>query len=330
MKISVILCTYNRCEDLRIALGSVAASNLPNSVDWDVIIVDNNSADRTRDVAQEFCGRFPGRFKYLFESRQGKSYALNSGIKEASGEILAFMDDDVTVDPQWLQNLTSGLDDDNWAGAGGKIVLQWPSPLPKWVTTSGSLARHGFPGFDQGDVAKQLVGPPFGTNMAYRKTMFEKYGGFRLDLGTNPKNQIRNEDTEFGRRVLSGGERLRYEPSAIVYHPVPEKKINKKHFLKWGFDKGRGDAREFKIRPVYMFFQIGVWSLRWMTTLDPRIRFNAKVVVWEKAGSMLEWATKRLHRKERASSTWKLRASQPESINPEVSAERGIFPRMVS
>jgi glycosyltransferase involved in cell wall biosynthesis len=299
MNISVILCTYNRCEDLRIALASVAASKMPESDGWDVLIVDNNSSDRTRDVAQDFCGRYPGRFKYLFEPRQGKSYALNTGIKEASGEILAFMDDDVTVDSQWLQNLTEGLHDSEWAGSGGRILLQWPSSVPNWLATNGPLARHGFPGFDQGDLAKRLDGPPFGTNMAYRKTMFEKYGGFRLDLGTNPKNHIRNEDTEFGRRLVAGGERLRYEPSAIVYHPVPEKKLYKKHFLRWGFDKGRADAREFKIRPVYLFFQIGAWTLKWMTTFDPCVRFHAKIIIWEKVGSMQEWARETFASKEK-------------------------------
>jgi glycosyltransferase involved in cell wall biosynthesis len=289
MKVTVILCTYNRCNELKTALSSVAASTLPESVSWDVLIIDNNSTDQTREVAEEFCKLYPERFRYLFEPQQGKSYALNTGIRESKGEVLAFMDDDVTVDPNWLRNLTACFDDNTWVGAGGRIILQWPPSVPDWLATEGPLVRHGFPGFYQGDVVKQLVGPPFGTNMAFRKTMFEKYGGFRIDLGCNPKNQIRNEDTEFGRRLVFGGERLRYEPSAIVYHPVPEKKITKRHFLKWGFDKGRGEAREFKIRPAYLFFQIGSWTLRWMTTFQPRVRFHAKIIVWEKVGAMLEW-----------------------------------------
>ena len=87
MKITVILCTYNRCKRLAKALESVAASALPASVDWEVLVVDNNSKDETRQVIEEFCERYPARFRYVFEPRQGKSNALNTGIREARGEI---------------------------------------------------------------------------------------------------------------------------------------------------------------------------------------------------------------------------------------------------
>jgi glucosyl-dolichyl phosphate glucuronosyltransferase len=292
MKITVILCTYNRCRDLRTALDSVAASILPESVGWDVLVVDNNSSDQTREVVREYCAKHPDHFKYLFEPTPGKSYALNAGIRQAAGDVLAFMDDDVTVDPNWLRNLTAALHNEEWAGAGGRIILQWPSAVPQWLAMEGPLARHGFPGFDQGTEPCELVGPPFGTNMAFRKSMFEKHGGFRLDLGPSPHNEIRNEDTEYGRRLISAGERIRYEPQAIVYHPVPAEKLNKKHLLKWGFDKGRGDARESEFGPVYLSCQLVAWVIRWLKSTNPSARFHAKVIVWEKAGALREWWNK--------------------------------------
>src|SRR5579863_4847408 len=122
MKVTVILCTYNRCHVLSKALESAAASKLPPSYQWQVLVVDNNSPDRTREVVEDFAQHNPGRFRYLFESKQGKSNALNTGIREAEGDILAFMDDDVTVDPSWLYNLTSVLEDETWAGTGGPIL----------------------------------------------------------------------------------------------------------------------------------------------------------------------------------------------------------------
>lgn len=289
MKITVILCTYNRSKYLRTALDSVAASILSDSVSWDVLVVDNNSKDQTREVIREYCAKYPEHFKYLFEPTPGKSHALNAGIREAVGDVLAFMDDDVTVEPTWLQNLTEALDNTDWAGSGGRIILQWPPSVPKWLAKEGPFARHGFPGFDQGSEPCDLVGPPFGTNMAFRKTVFEKHGGFRLDLGPSPHNEIRNEDTEYGRRLLAAGERIRYEPSAIVYHPVPAEKLNKKHLLKWGFDKGRGDAREAQGRPLHLSGQLGAWIFRWLKSTNPPARFHAKVIVWEKAGELNEW-----------------------------------------
>jgi glycosyltransferase involved in cell wall biosynthesis len=299
MNLTVILCTYNRCQLLANALESVAVSTLSQSVKWEVLVVDNNSRDQTREVVQDFCDRYPGRFRYLFEPRPGKSFALNSGIRESRGEILAFMDDDVTVEPTWLQNLTAALDGDQWAGAGGRIVLRWPASLPNWLSVDGPYARHPFPGFDQGHEARELIGPPFGTNMAFRRKLFEKYGGFRTDLGPEPGSEIRAEDTEFGRRVVAAGERLRYEPSAVVYHPVPEDRIGKKFFLKWRFDYGRGDAREFPVHPVRLFCSLLAWTLRWMVALEPRVRFYRKVVVWEKAGAVVEFRRHLLDAKRR-------------------------------
>jgi len=290
MTITVILCTHNRCQGLSTALASVACSSLPAGVEREVLVVDNNSTDQTRQVVADFCARFPGHFRYLFEPQPGKSYALNSGIREARGEVLAFLDDDVTVDRLWLWNLTRALDGGDWAGAGGRIVLQWPGSLPRWLAIDGEYARHPFPGFDHGDKAKELAAPPFGTNMAFRKTMFEKYGGFRTDLGPSANREIppHSEDTEFGRRLLSNGERLWYEPSAIVYHPVAAERIQKPYFLSWRFDYGRADARLFRTHPFRAFGGLVAWTLRWVTAVEPKQRFYDRVVVWENAGRLSE------------------------------------------
>ncbi len=291
MHISVILCTYNRCQSLSKALSSVAASTLPPSVEWEVLVVDNNSCDQTREVVEDFCRRYPARFRYLFEPQRGKSHALQTGIGEAPGDVLAFMDDDVTVEPTWLQNLTSELHSGEWAGAGGRIVLQWPPALPDWLAIEGPWVRHGLPGLDQGHEAKELVGPPFGTNMAFRKEVFRKHGGFRTDLGPSPDKQIPipGEDTEFGRRLIVAGERLRYEPSAVVYHPVLENRIKKKYLLGWWFDYGRAHAREVQIRPLRGFCNLVAWKLRGVVASDPQLRFFSRLVVRERLGEISEF-----------------------------------------
>lgn len=98
LDILVILCTYNRCEDLAGALQSIADSQVASSVTWEVLVVDNNSTDRTRDVVEGFSRQHSGRFRYLFEPKAGKSYALNAGIANARGKVLAFVDDDVNVE----------------------------------------------------------------------------------------------------------------------------------------------------------------------------------------------------------------------------------------
>jgi len=84
--------------------------------------VDNNSTDQTREVVEGFQRRHPNRFRYVFEPRQGLSQARNAGIREARGDVLAFMDDDVAVDATWLQSLTACLHDGTRAGVGGRIL----------------------------------------------------------------------------------------------------------------------------------------------------------------------------------------------------------------
>jgi len=297
MKITVILCTYNRCESLAKALNSAAAQTLPESVDWEVLVVDNNSSDRTREVAEAFSSRHPGRFRYLFEPRPGKSHALNSGIKEARGDILAFLDDDVTAEATWLQNLTAALHNGEWSGAGGRIVPGWSRPVPHWLPDA-SYARGPLVQFDMGNVACGLSEAPFGTNMAFRREMFEKYGDFLVELGPRPGSEIRNEDSEFCDRLLAAGERLRYEPSAIVYHPVQENRIKRTYFLAWWFNKGEASIRQFGIRPgtkyfaagvpLYLFRNLVVWTLKWLVAINPSRRFSNKLSVWTKAGEILE------------------------------------------
>ena len=300
MNTTVVLCTCNRCESLAKALASAARLQLPESVDWEVLVVDNNSSDRTREVVQEYCGRFPGRFRYLFEPRQGKSHALNAGIREARGEIIAFIDDDVVVEPTWLSNLTAGLHDGQWAGAGGRILPQTPIVPPDWIPLQDRYALAPLALFDPDLEAGQLDEPPYGTNMAFHRRVFVAYGGFRPDLGpgSDGGHPQKSEDSEFGHRLIAAGERLRYEPSAIVYHAVPPSRVQKSYFLDWWFDKGRADVRAFGVPadakwriagvPLHEFRRLAAAMLRWAVAGTPRRRFGAKLRVWIAAGAIEE------------------------------------------
>jgi glycosyltransferase involved in cell wall biosynthesis len=301
VNITVVLCTYNRCESLARALGSIAFCVLPDSVEWEVLVVDNNSNDQTRQVVDDFCHRYPGRFRYLFEACQGKSHALNSGIREARGDVLAFMDDDVTVEPTWLRTLTAPLEIGEWAGVGGRILPARTFSVPRWLSLEGPYSTAGMLAlFDLGDQPGELTKPPFGTNMAFRKSIFRKYGGFRTDMGPCPGSEIRNEDTELGRRLLIAGQRLRYEPAAIVYHAIPEQRLEKTYFLAFWFDHGRVSVREWKKGndvfgiPRHYFWILKVGAklpgrvLKWVITVNPQRRFFYKGFVWMTVGTIVE------------------------------------------
>ncbi len=302
MRITVILCTYNRCQSLAKALESIVASLVPESVDWEVLVVDNNSKDQTRAVIEEFRDLYPGRFRYLFETKQGKSHALNTAIREANGSILAFMDDDVLVEPTWLQNVTAPLGSGEWAGVGGRIRAQQTFSAPSWLPLNGADDLGGMLAlFDLGDRACQLRSPPFGTNMAFPKTIFDKYGDFRTDMGPCPGSEMRNEDTEFGRRLMSAGEKLWYEPTAVVYHAVPEERLKKEYFLRFWYDHGRALVRERTVQPYILGIPrsllmitkaLGITLpcrlMKWLFAFNEKRRFYLKGMVWSTFGQIAE------------------------------------------
>ncbi|MGB8540681.1 MAG: glycosyltransferase [Candidatus Acidiferrales bacterium] len=296
-KITVILCTHNRARTLATALESIAAQNVPHSVGWEIVVVDNNSSDDTRQVVEDIQRRYPNRFRYFFERQQGLSHARNAGIREARGEILAFIDDDETAASDWLHSLTVNLYNGEWSGAGGRILPQWNCDRPKWLSDQSAFALAPLAVFDLGTQAGPLTESPFGANMAFRKEVFDACGGFRTDLGRIGKGMLSGEDSEFGRRVLAAGRRLRYEPSAVTYHPVEEFRIRRKYFLEWWFNKGRSDVREFgnqakKVHflgiPLRLFRGFVAESLRWMVAVESTHRFICKLKVWACAGQISE------------------------------------------
>ena len=298
MNISVVLCTYNRGEALARALQSVSNQVLPPSIEWEVLVVNNNSTDQTSAVVEGYTQRFPGRFRYVFEPRPGKSHALNAGIQAARGDILAFMDDDVTMEPNWLQNLTAELHSSEWAGAGGPILPERAFSLPRWLSVDDPRSLAPLALFNPGSEPGILRESPFGTNMAFRKEIFDRFGGFRTDLGPQPDSLLRGEDSEFGKRVMAAGLQIRYEPSARVFHAALEERLQKHYFLGWWFDKGRSDLREFGIPPeaswsisgipLFMLRNLTVWTLRWVFAIRPCRRFFWKIQIRWMIGQIVE------------------------------------------
>jgi len=298
MNIAVILCTYNRARSLAVALESVAASRMAEDSAWEVVVVDNNSSDETPNVVHGFQERFPNRFRYIFEPTPGKSHALNRALRETDAEIVAFMDDDVQVDPDWLRQLTKIFDNKEYAGSGGRILPESGFQPPVWLKVLSPYALAPIAMFDLGPDAADLHEPPFGTNMAFRRRVFAQCGDFRRDLGPRPGSEIRSEDTEFGMRVLRAGERLWYEPSAIVHHMVPSHRVKQEYFLKWWFAKGRGDVREGIFQhekrlsisgvPLVLFRRTLVWGVRWLVSISPSRRYDCKAKVWWLAGEIKE------------------------------------------
>src|SRR5665213_878667 len=145
-EISVIIPTYNRVDLLAGAIESLLNQNARNDT-FEVIVVDNNSTDGTRAIVGNYVKRSPELVRYVFEPRQGVSYARNAGIANAAGNILAFTDDDVQVDADWAVKLRDAfLAYPEAVYMGGKVLPTWKKARPAWADLQlGSFAfqDHG-------------------------------------------------------------------------------------------------------------------------------------------------------------------------------------------
>lgn len=299
MDVSIIVCSYNRCESLRSVLKDLIMMEEPLNVSYEVLVVDNNSTDETKSVVEAAIKEKPSLFKYIFEPKQGKSFALNTGVTSAQGNIMAFTDDDVQIDRNWLVGIISCFDCYDCAGVGGRIMPVWNSKKPRWYDEGHPFGPGGgIVKLDFGEYPCELNKPVWGANMAFRREVFDKYGLFKEDLGPNPNNLIRGEDKEFCLRLICGKEKIIYAPKALVYHPVEEKRVTKKYMELWWFNEGRARQRSNPIDvtksicyfgvPKYFFRCFLNAAVKWLFCINSQRRFIYKLQVYAIAGEIAE------------------------------------------
>lgn len=243
---TVLICTYNRAAYLAQTLDSIAALEVPSSIAWDVLVVDNNSSDDTRAVVEKRTRSYPVPLRYLFERRQGKSNALNAGISATAARAIVFTDDDVRVPRGWLAAaLAPLLEREDIDYAGGPVRPIWGGPKPAWLDEKGNLGGtiavkdHGRAPF----VFEERRKTPLGVNMAVRRTLIERIGGFRPDLGRRGKSLLGQEQAEFFYRSRASGARGLYVPDMILDHHVPASRLTRSYFRRWWYWKGVSHAR---------------------------------------------------------------------------------------
>lgn len=235
MKVSIAIPTYNRSGEVEKTLAGLARLDRAGCPDHEVLVIDNNSTDATPDVVNRLACLFGGRLRYVREERQGLNHARNRAVDEAAYEIVAYLDDDVDVDPRWLRHLSEAYASDDVAGVGGRAYLVFPGPKPRWLGESL-----------EGYLTKVELGPCrrpagvhelYGVNLSFRKDWLRRAGGFRPDLDRVGTILISGGDDEMIARVLALGGKMLYEPGAVVGHRVPPSRLTRKWFWNrcfWG------------------------------------------------------------------------------------------------
>jgi len=237
MAISVIICTRDRADSLEQTLESLFSPSNVALSDWEAIVVDNDSGDKTAEVCGGFKSRFPERFHYLVEKRRGKSNALNSGIAAARGQILAFTDDDVRCAPDYIQAVRAVFDRYPADAVQGRILLDCEAGHPVWLDRFLGLTVGWR---DCGSEVTELEGTLCGTNMLARAEVLHKVGGFLPDLG--PGAIGLGEETELTLRMRQAGCRMLYAPQILIWHRLPKKRLTKEFIRRRFFQQGRAGA----------------------------------------------------------------------------------------
>lgn len=236
-ELSVIICTWNRDAMLADTLASWREV-VSGGRRVELVIVDNASTDGTAAVCAAFLDDAPGEARVVHEPQPGLSFARNRGLAESRAEIVAFVDDDVYFDPAWVRSVLDAFATHPGAGAiGGRSVPVFEVPRPRWVHDS-MFVYYG--STHSGDRLRAMHFPehPFGVNMAFRREVFDRVGGFRTDLGRIGASLLSNEEKDLFQRVHEAGIEVLYVPGAVIHHRVPAERVSKTWLLRRAYWQG--------------------------------------------------------------------------------------------
>jgi len=208
--ISVVVCTADRKAKLKSQLASLAQVTVPMAFSAELIVVNNKPAVDINPLVSEVSKGLPMPVEVVSEAAPGISGARNIGAKLCRGEIIAFTDDDCVVDDDWLVRIWECFaSDSRLMGLGGRVELFDPADQPITVRRGDSPAHLSS--------TDQIFGFLHGCNMAVRRDLFDRIGGFDPNFGSGSSVSA-GEDTEFLFRAYQAGARIRYEPRALVLH----------------------------------------------------------------------------------------------------------------
>lgn len=298
--VSVVVCTRNRVDNLELCITSLL--NLEYS-EIELIVVDNAPSDYS---TKNFVENFSDKIKYICEPKPGLSRARNRAIKESSGEIIAFTDDDVVVHNLWINEIVSVFENDPDTMAVTGLVI------PYEMETYPQYLFEQYGGFGRGFERKSYKWIPFnkekaskyfggtgkcgtGANMAFRKKIFNEIGLFdpKLGVGT-PTNG--GEDLEFFFRIINAGYSLIYEPNAVVRHrhrqsyeelkaQLTNNGIGLYSYITHALFTFKQDRPQFLYLALWWFFYWGIKRLL-LSLIRPQI-FPRDLIIAELKGSFL-------------------------------------------
>ncbi|HIE14850.1 TPA: glycosyltransferase [Candidatus Bathyarchaeota archaeon] len=207
-KVSIVVPVYNAERTIEKCLESLIKQSFP---DYEIIIVDNGSNDGSFALIEEFIKAHPKKkIRLIKEEKKGPSNARNRGIKDSSGDIVAFTDSDCVTDRKWLEDIIKAFDNEEIGAVAGNIRGYKPSNLIEKFLSIFTLR-----GLKETQVVKafSLIKGGFPTaNLVVRRDVLVEIGGF------NEEMEIYGEDYDLCARIYMEGYRIKYIDSAVIYH----------------------------------------------------------------------------------------------------------------
>jgi glycosyltransferase involved in cell wall biosynthesis len=235
LRVTVAVITFNRSKYLREALAGLVRQDYPADC-WELLVIDNNSTDNTRDVVASFMGSNPAP-RRIAELRPGLDWGRNRAVNDAWGDVIALVDDDILVEPDWLSQLVapfSSQDSHSIGVVGGEVIPVFPDGVPAWL--EGAHRPLGFR-TDAGPLPPDQA--PMGANFAFPKWVFARFGRFDTDLDRRGSSLFGGGDSDMIRRIRGAGLKAWFVPGAKVLHQIPAGRLTLRYALRHGFDSAR-------------------------------------------------------------------------------------------
>ena len=251
IKVSVVICTYNRAELFRSALNSLICQTSGNG-SFDVIVVNNNSSDYTQAVAEDFALNHDN-IRVVIEKKQGLSHARNRGYKEAETDWVAYLDDDAKASFNYVERIQHVIEHYDFDCFGGVYLPWYKYGRPKWF--KDEYGSNGFKlnvtGFLEDDYAS-------GGVIVFKKNVLEHFNGFPVNIGMNGEKIAYGEETLLQVRMRKEGYRIGFDPHLQIEHVVSPYKLSPVWFVRSSFAVGRDywDAFDLKVEKKYVFVVI--------------------------------------------------------------------------
>ncbi len=263
MKLSFIVCTYNRDGYIYQCLSCLAANSHADA--WEIVLVDNNSTDRTATECQRFAADYPQvDYRYFLETQQGLSYARNRGMHEALGDWFVFLDDDAMVGADYVERLLGFLQQYPDAAAfGGQIVPFFEDKAPDWLNPWAlgfvSALEMG------GQVRRFAKGKfPIGANMGIARSMIARVGEFNTALGRTKNQLLGGEEKDIFLRMQALDAPIYYFPGIAVNHCIPPHRTTPAFIEKLGYGVGLSERLRTSVslfsRAKRLFSELVKWG----------------------------------------------------------------------